>query len=43
MLLFCMGLVLVAAKTMSEALAIRPQSVSGYNIYNNLIVSHGWS
>jgi hypothetical protein len=40
---FCMGLGLVAAKTMSEALAFRPQSVLGYAIDNNLLGAHGWS
>jgi hypothetical protein len=43
MLFFCMGLGLIASKTMSEALSFRPLSVLGYAIDNNLLVAHGWS
>jgi hypothetical protein len=42
-MLFCMGLGLVASKTMYEALALRPQSVLGRAIDNNLLGAHGWS
>jgi hypothetical protein len=43
MLFFCMGLGLVSAKTMSEVLVFRPQSVLGYATDNNLLEAHGWS
>jgi hypothetical protein len=36
MLFFCMGLGLIAAKTMSEALTFRPKSVLGYAIDNKI-------
>jgi hypothetical protein len=42
MLLFCMGLGLVAPKTVSKALSFRPLSVLGYAIDNNLLRAHGW-
>jgi hypothetical protein len=43
MLFFRMGLGLIASKTMSEALSLRPLSVLGYAIDNNLLGAHGWS
>jgi hypothetical protein len=42
MLFFCMGLGLIASKTMYEALSFRPLSVLGYAIDNNLLGDHGW-
>jgi hypothetical protein len=42
MLFFCMGLGLIASKTMSQALSLRPLSVIGYAIDNNLLGAHGW-
>jgi hypothetical protein len=41
MLFFCMGLGLIASKTMSEALSFRPLSFIGYAIDNNLLGAHG--
>jgi hypothetical protein len=43
MLYFCMGLDLIASKTMSQALSFRPLPVLGYAIDNNLLGAHGWS
>jgi hypothetical protein len=43
MLLFCMGLGLIASKTMSEALSFIPLSILGYAIDNNLLGAHGRS
>jgi hypothetical protein len=43
MLFFCMGLGLIASKTMSEALSFRPLLVLGYAINSNLLGAHGWS
>jgi hypothetical protein len=43
MLYFCMGLGLIASKTMSEALSFIPLSVLGYAIDNNMLGAHGWS
>jgi hypothetical protein len=43
MLFFCMGLGLIASKTMSDALSFRPLSVLRYAIDNNLLGAHGWS
>ena len=39
---FCLGLGLIAAKTMSEALVFNPKAVLGYAIDNNLLEAHGW-
>jgi hypothetical protein len=43
MLFFCMGLGLIASKTMYEALSFIPLSVLGYSINNNLLGAHGCS
>jgi hypothetical protein len=43
MLFFCMGLGLIASKTISEALTFRLLSVLGYAIDTNLLGAHGWS
>jgi hypothetical protein len=43
MLLFCMGLGLIASKIMSEALAFGPKAVLRYAIDDNLLEAHGWS
>jgi hypothetical protein len=43
MLFFCLGLCLIASKTVYEALAFIPLSVLGYAIDNNLMGAHGWS
>jgi hypothetical protein len=43
MIFFCMGLGLIASKTMYEALTFRTLSVLGYAIDNNLLGAHGWS
>jgi hypothetical protein len=42
-ILFYMGLGLIASKTISEALTFIPISVLGYAIDNNLLGAHGWS
>jgi hypothetical protein len=43
LLFFCMGLGLIVAKTISEALVFNPKAVLGYDIDNNLLEAHGWS
>jgi hypothetical protein len=43
MLFFCMGLGLIASKTMSDDMTFRPLSFIGYAINNNLLGAHGWS
>jgi hypothetical protein len=43
MLFFCMGLGLIASKKMSEALSLRPLSVLGYDIDNNMLGAHACS
>jgi hypothetical protein len=42
MIFFCIGLGLIASKTLSEALSFRPLSVLGYAIDNNLLGANGW-
>jgi hypothetical protein len=41
-LFFCIGLGLIAGKTISEALEFRPKSVLSYAIDNNLFEAQGW-
>jgi hypothetical protein len=43
LLLFCMGLGLIASKTISEALLFNPKAILGYDIDNTLLGAHGWS